>query len=144
MPGESFLVRGLNMLLFSVNVIVEEVRELKSGKGQINMILFSGFVDAPIFKGKILSGACDTQKYLKGERGELSARYMLDGLDAEGTQTRLFIENNAYQTDDGSWKTTPRIFTDNEKLDWLENVKLSGQIEGTDNGVIIHFYEDEK
>lgn len=131
------------MLVFSVDVIVNEVHEMKSGKGQINMILFSGSVDAPFFKGEILSGACDTQKYLTGERGQLSARYMLKGTDAEGTETHIFIENNAYLSDGGSWKTIPGIYTDNKKLEWLEQTELYGHIEGTENGVKIDFYKDE-
>ena len=130
------------MLLFFVDVIVDEVRELKSSKGQINMILFSGSVDAPFFKGEILSGACDTQKYPAGGRGQLSARYMIRGSDAEGTETHLFIENNAFLSEDGSWKTVPAIYTDNEKLSWLQDIKLTGEIEGTDKGVRIHFRKD--
>ena len=131
------------MLVFSVDVIVNEVHEMKSGKGQINMILFSGSVNAPFFKGEILSGACDTQKYLTGERGQLSARYMLKGSDADGKETLLFIENNAILSDDGEWKTTPEIYSDNPKLSWLEDAKLNGRIEGTDKGVRIHFCKDE-
>ncbi len=131
------------MILFSVDVIVKEVHELKSNKGQINMIVFTGSVDAPFFKGEILSGACDTQKYLKGERGMLSARYMLKGRDEDGKETLLFIENNACLEDDGSWKTVPRIYTDNNKLFWLQDEKLTGEIEGTEKGVMIHFRKCE-
>lgn len=130
------------MLLFSVDVIVNEVYELKSSKGQINMILFSGSVDAPFFKGEILPGACDTQKYLTSERGQLSARYMLKGRDREGRDTLLFIENNADLSEDGSWKTKPVIFTDNENLSWLQEENLTGEIEGTEKGVRIHFHKE--
>lgn len=132
------------MHLFSVNVIIEDVHELKSAKGQINMIAFSGCIQSAFFCGAILPGACDTQKYMQGEKGQLSARYMLDGTDAEGTRTMLFIENNAFMDENGKWKTVPTIFTDNEKLSWLEQEKLTGEIEGTDKGVIIHFYTDGK
>jgi len=129
--------------VFSVHVRITNEYTLKSEKGQINMIVFDGFIDAPFFKGEILSGACDTQKYLPGEKGALSARYMLEGLDEAGNKTRIFIENNAFLSKDGSWKTRPFIMTDNPRLMWLSDLPLTGAIEGAENGVIIHFYGEE-
>lgn len=132
------------MPLFSVHVRITDVHTIKSDEGDINMILFDGYVDAPFFKGEILPGACDTQKYLKNEKGMLSARYMLTGKDDSGTDTKIFIENNACLID-GEWKTKPRIFTDNRRLSYLSKEELFGKIEATEIGVIIHFYrENEK
>lgn len=128
--------------LFSVTVRIIDTNTLKSERGQINMIIFGGFVDAPFFKGQILPGACDTQKYLKGESGTLSARYLLSGTDDVGRETKVFIENNACLGNDGEWKTTPVIYTDNPRLNWLESERLTGEIEGCDGGVRIHFYRE--
>ena len=130
--------------LFTVNVIVKEVHELKSDLGQINMIVFEGGIDAPFFKGEILSGAFDTQKYLKVKEGMLSARYMLKGRDDEENECLLFIENNALIDNTGRWMTTPSIYTDSLRLKWLTEMKLRGEIEGSEKGVLIHFYEVDK
>ncbi len=129
--------------VFSVHVRIINEHTLKSEKGQINMIMFDGFVDVPFFKGEILSGACDTQRYLTGEKGALSARYMLEGLDDTGNKTRIFIENNAFLSKDGSWETKPFIMTDDPRLMWLSDLPLTGEIEGAEKGVIIHFYGEE-
>ena len=130
--------------LFSVNVHILDTHIAKSDLGQVNMIVFSGSIDAPFFKGETLSGACDTQKYMAGERGRLSARYMLKGVDSEGTETMLFIENNAVLQDNDDWKTEPVILTDNPKLSWLQEERLRGEIEATMDGVNIHFYQTEE
>ncbi len=131
------------MPLFSVHVRIRQNETLKSDEGQINMILFDGFVDAPFFNGEILPGACDTQKYFANENGMLSARYMLSGKDENGSETKVFIENNATFIN-GQWKTVPFIMTDNPRLSWLTKEKLKGEIEGVEGGVIIHFYREEK
>lgn len=131
------------MPLFSVNVRIINEYTLRSDQGEINMVLFDGYVDAPFFKGKILPGACDTQKYLKNEVGMLSARYMLSGKDDEDRDVKIFIENNAC-LEDGKWRTKPWILTDSERLSYLSRERLYGEIEGTDNGVIIHFYRENE
>ena len=130
--------------IFTVHVHIKDTHTIKSDAGQINMIVFDGYVDAPFFKGEILSGACDTQKYLSGQPGMLSARYMLRGTDDEGKETILFIENNARLNSDGRWQTVPWIMTDNPRLQWLSQLQMKGEIEGTDGGVVIHFYTEEK
>ncbi|MBQ4156992.1 MAG: DUF3237 family protein [Clostridia bacterium] len=130
--------------IFTVHVHIRDTHTLKSELGQINMIVFDGYADAPFFKGEILSGACDTQKYLSGQPGTLSARYMLKGTDDEGKETTLFIENNARLNSDGRWQTVPWIMTDNPRLQWLSQLQMKGEIEGTDGGVLIHFYTEEK
>lgn len=129
--------------LFTVCVRITDTHFLKSRAGEINMIVFDGTCEAPFFKGYILSGACDTQKYIIGHRGMLSARYMLEGEDEYGQPARIFIENNACLSDDGQWKTTPVIYTDSPALSWLEKERLTGEIEGKEDGVLIHFYRED-
>lgn len=129
--------------LFTVSIRITDVHSLKSKFGEINMIAFDGTCDAPFFKGSILSGACDTQKYLNGLEGMLSARYMLKGEDEDGKSAKIFIENNACLSKNGQWKTKPQIYTDSQRLSWLETERLTGEIEGIENGVMIHFYREE-
>ena len=131
-------------LLFTIEVDLHDCHTLKSAKGQINMVLFGGRCDCDFFHGEILSGGVDTQTYLTGEPGRLSARYMLCGADGEGTPTRLFIENNGKAGADGVCITHPRIFTDNPRLAWLEALPLTGRIAGREGGVSILFYKEDE
>ena len=128
--------------LLTIHITVEGCDTLKSDRGQINMIRFGGFCDCECFKGKVLPGGVDTQMYLTGEPGRLSARYMLEGEDAAGNPARLFIENNGIFGEDGECITRPVIHTDAESLRWLCETPLRGTITGWEQGVIIHFWKD--
>ena len=129
--------------LFTIDVILDGTHTLKSAAGQVNMVLFHGSCDCEFFHGAILSGGVDTQKYLTGEAGLLSARYMLDGVDDAGVPTRIFIENNGMNDENGEMVTHPVILTDNARLSWLEKAALTGRITGTPRGVMIHFCTEE-
>lgn len=125
--------------LLTIHIIVEGCDTLKSPRGQINMIRFGGYCDCDCFKGEVLPGGVDTQLYLMGEPGRLSARYMLKGTDANGEPAMLFIENNGVFDADGVCTTRPIIHTDSENLRWLSETPLVGSISGWEKGVIIHF-----
>ena len=111
-------------------------------QGTVNMVLFTGRCDCDFFHGEILPGGVDTQMYLRGEPGRLSARYMLRGTDAEGRRTHIFIENNGVHGADTPTVTTPYILTDNEHLAWLTQEKLTGRLEVHEGGVRILFYRE--
>ena len=129
--------------LFTIEIDLHECHTLQSAKGTVNMVCFGGRCDCGFFRGEVLSGGVDTQTYLTGEPGRLSARYMLSGADAAGTPTRLFIENNGETGPDGVCVTHPRIFTDNPRLAWLEDLPLTGRIQGREGGVTICFYKED-
>ena len=90
---------------------------------------FTGACDSPLFKGKILPGAADTQRIGPDGRGTLSARYTLEGVDDQGKPCRLFIDNAAILGKDGIGPTRPTIRTDSASLRWLETADLTGRIE---------------
>ena len=127
---------------FTIEIDLTECHTLKSAKGQVNMITFGGRCHCDFFRGEILPGGVDTQMYVTGEPGRLSARYMLSGVDGEGTPTRLFIENNGEYDADGVCVTHPRILTDNPALAWLEDMPLTGRIAGREGGVTILFFKE--
>ena len=93
------------------------------------MLPFTGECDCPLFRGRILPGAADTQRIWPDETGTLSARYTLEGTDDQGHPCRLFIENTAVMEADCEIVTYPTIRTDSESLRWLENADLRGAIE---------------
>ena len=53
------------------------------------MLLFNGDAEGSGFKGKILPGGVDTQRQLKNDPLQLSARYILEGVDSAGKYCRL-------------------------------------------------------
>ncbi len=93
------------------------------------MLPFTGECDSPLFKGKILPGAADTQRIGPDGRGALSARYTLEGVDHQGQPCRLFIDNAALLGKEGIGVTRPTIRTDSASLRWLETADLRGAIE---------------
>ncbi len=126
--------------LFDINVVCTSFECVKSTKGQINMIGFTGDCHCDFFDGKIISGGVDTQKFISGEPGTLSARYILDGTDKTGKSTRIFIENNGVCDKDGKVTTHPVIYTDNPDLAYLSEMYITGTVEGRDDKVTISFF----
>lgn len=114
----------------TIYVKVTEAVEVKGTIGEAVMLFFNGTVDCDNFKGVILPGGIDTQKQINGLGRDLSARYILEGVDKAGKKCKIFIENNGIVESDGRVeKTTPRIFTDSAYLSFLETSKLEGTIE---------------
>ena len=99
--------------VFQVHVILDQTLSVQGGKGSATMILFHGDLDTTFFKGEIQPGAVDTQK-----SGSISARYIIQGTDADGTPTKIFIDNSQVN---GVLK--PYVLTDNPKLRWLEKTE---------------------
>ena len=104
--------------VFQVHVILDQTLSVQGGKGSATMILFHGDLDTTFFKGEIQPGGVDTQR-----SGSISARYIIQGTDAEGTPTKIFIDNTQVN---GVLK--PYILTDNPKLRWLENTDWEARI----------------
>ena len=104
--------------VFQIHVILDQTLSVQGGKGSANMILFHGDLDTTFFKGEIQPGAVDTQR-----SGSISARYILQGTDADGTPTKIFIDNSQVN---GVLK--PYVLTDNPKLRWLEKTDWEARI----------------
>lgn len=126
--------------VLTVDVVVTGANEVKGSTAEACMTLFEGTVDCDNFKGKILAGGVDTQQQCYGNARFLSARYMLEGVDCNGQSCHIYIENNGSFDKDGQIITTPRIITDSSVLSYLETAKLSGTVEGTQRGVLIHIF----
>ena len=130
--------------ILTIQVRTTEFLDVKGSRAEALMITFNGTCDCENFKGKILPGGVDTQKEFYPEPRTLSARYMLEGVDREGKACHIFIENNGVASEKGMVeKTTPRIITDSECLNWMETADLSGTITPWEKGVIIHIFAKE-
>ena len=125
------------MELFKININITDTIKLENAQTTVQMILFDGSCDSSLFHGKILPGGVDTQRYFADGSGSISARYMLQGVDADGLPCRIFIENQAEVKNGTFKKTTPKIYTDSPCLKWLETADLCGEVEAAEDGVVI-------
>ena len=117
------------MEVLRIKVYLTDNIVTEGGADRAVMLPFTGACDSPLFKGKILPGAADTQRIGPDGRGTLSARYTLEGVDDQGMPCRLFIDNAAMLTNKGIGPTRPTIRTDSASLRWLETADLTGRIE---------------
>ncbi len=129
--------------ILTINIRLTGDYEVKGHNGNAKMLLFEGDVDCECFKGKVLPGGVDTQTQEKSSNVKLSARYILEGVDLKGQACRIFIENNGFVDNDGTIKTSPKIYTDSKQLSFLEDAKLSGTVDGDEAGIKIHISIEE-
>lgn len=115
--------------LLRIDINIRDTWEVRGGEETVNMLLFDGYCDCGLFRGKILSGGVDTQKWDRTGKGVLSARYMLRGMDAEGQECTIFIENTAEAEEGKEIVTRPVIRTDSHSLRWMEHARLRGRLE---------------
>lgn len=123
-----------------IKVELTATDEVKGESGTGRMIHFGGTADCPNFKGEVLPGGVDTQKECAGKPPMLSARYILEGVDKDGQECRIFIENNGCFREGKKNETVPLIFTDSKALSYLEHAILRGTIEPWEKGVIIRIF----
>jgi len=124
-------------LLLKIHINITDVLEVSGTDLTAKMILFDGYCSSPLFTGKILPGAVDTQKVYSNGATSLSARYILEGKDETGKSCRLFIENIAITTPGEKVITRPQIYTDSKALKWLETESLYGEMANDDEGFSI-------
>lgn len=127
--------------ILRVHINVTEVVEVKGFEGIGRLVLFDGWAEGKYFNGKIANGGVDTQKEFNNQKkGTLSARYIINGTDFVGNNCSLFIENN------GSFEenyTSPKIYTNSEKLHWMETTHLKGQITNINGELIILIFKTD-
>ena len=130
----------MEQLIFEIKIIVTDTAEVKGAGGTAGMVLFKGEVNSRLFVGKVLPGAVDTQIKYCGKSKTLSARYMLEGTDAQGCKCRIFIENNGTEQN-GLIVTAPRLITDSPLWKRLETADLKGTVFNRDGELIVRIVE---
>jgi len=119
------------MDLFTVYVNCYDSHEVCCGETLYKQILFDGIVKGEYFTGKVLKGGVDTQVIDRDFKGTLSARYMLEGVDSEGKQCRIFVDNSAAA---GEQVTRPVCHTDSKALAPLFTQGLTGRMVSDEEG----------
>ena len=125
----------MNELLLEIHVTCREAVSVEGGSRKIVMVPFDGQAEGPLFTGRIIGTGVDTQTIENGGI-TLSARYMMEGKDAEGNSCRIFVENQG----NGKSGFHPMIVTDSALLREWETAELSATVEGAPGGVTVRIY----
>ena len=125
----------MNELLLEIHVTCREAVSIEGGSRKIVMVPFDGQAEGPLFTGRIVGTGVDTQTIENGGI-TLSARYMMEGKDAEGNPCRIFVENQG----NGKSGFHPMIVTDSVLLREWETAELSATVEGAPGGVTVRIY----
>ena len=124
-------------LLMEIKIRITGSQYVGGHTKNINMIEFGGTTEGPHFNGEVIGTGVDTQKIEKAGGAFLSARYMLEGTDADNNPCRIFIENNGTDFDN----CTPTIYTNSPLLaDW-ETSPLKAKVLPLEGGVLIQVYK---
>ncbi|MBR3108438.1 MAG: DUF3237 domain-containing protein [Clostridia bacterium] len=119
--------------------------EFESEIGHVTMIPFKGTVQSEIFNGIIEPCGVDTQVTNQNQVRHMSARYMLTGKDQDGADCHIYVENNAWFTNDDHpkpFRTVPTFITDSKRLaPLLHRNQFVGEGQRDERGLWIRFYE---
>ena len=119
--------------------------DLDSEIGHVKMIPFKGSVKGEIFNGIVEPCGVDTQITNQAGVRHMSARYMLTGTDADGSDCHIYVDNNAWFTNGEEPKpfiTVPAFMTDSRKLaPYLHRNQFIGEGLIDDSGLWIRYYE---
>lgn len=126
--------------IFTLHVTITGSESVEGTSGKVTMLSFHGSTDTVWFRGETVPHSVDTQIQKNGENVSLSARYILQGVDGDGQNCRVFIENNGWADKNGTMTTTPTVFTDSTSLKWLEQADLYGEATNDGGQLTIHIF----
>ena len=127
--------------VIEIHIRIKDTVSIQGDRSAVSIVSFSGEASSPSFKGKVLSGAADTQIKRADGAKTLSARYILEGVDSEGNTCKIFIENNG--TDNGGKiLTTPTVITDSPALKHLETAPPYGSVVSGNGDLIVRIFEE--
>lgn len=123
-------------LLMELQIHIKGSEYVEGHTKNVCMIDFDGTAAGSYFNGRVIGTGVDTQKIEKDGKAFISARYMLEGEDADKKPCRIFIENNGSDFEN----CTPTIYTDSQLLaDW-ETASLKARIIPFEGGVQIQIF----
>lgn len=112
--------------LFTFYIDIGPSDEVNGNTGNASMIHFGGRGEGPNFNGTVVKDSVDARLQFKGQVQTLSARYILEGTDANGNPCKVYVENNGI--DDNGMVTEPTIITDCPDYAWIESAPLHGTV----------------
>lgn len=127
-------LRGHEEIL-NIRVHITGFEEKREGDEKICYIYFDGESDNKYFKGKILPGAVDEQRYIGDKMISICASYTLEGWDCSGKSCRIRIVNRKEGPD-----FKPQVETDSESLRFLRGRDLTAALEGFSGGLTVRIF----
>lgn len=116
---------------FHIQLREELISGMKGPAGAATIIPFTGWVDAPLFSGRILPGAADVQTTDASGTCHMCAQYMFEGKDFTGADCRLFVRNDGYfepGREPAPFHTCPKFLTDSLPLgEYLHQSRFRGE-----------------
>lgn len=134
------------IMIFKVYAKSEECSDMRCPYGGVSFIPFTATVESELFTGKTVPGACDVQVENPAGSRNMCAKYMFKGLDREGNECHLFVENNGYLAEvmrnDPFFHAYPCFMTDSPALGpYLSQQRFRSEVQGRDWGVEIRIYD---
>ncbi len=128
--------------IFAIIILIGSTFQVNNDELLVRMINFTGTADSEYFQGEVLPGGVDTQTQYPDGFVNLSARYMMKGVDADGQECLVHVTNEITR-DTPSGFTTPKIVTNSPLLDSLTRGELLGKIGFADGNLKIQIFAKE-
>lgn len=127
------------VLTIHTSDISDKKYTVKGATCTVDMQYFTGNADGDYFKGSIKRESSNVIKRYKEGYNDgktiSTARYILEGKDADNNNCTIFIEDNSIEyTDDSHVITKPTIITNNSNLSWLQTADIQGRLEDEGDG----------
>lgn len=121
--------------VLNIRVHITGSEEKCDGEEKICYIYFDGESENEYFKGKILPGAVDEQRYGGDRLISMCATYTLEGRDCSGRDCRIRIVNRK-----AGQEFKPKVETDSESLKFLQDRDLTAALEGFPGGLTVRIF----
>lgn len=131
--------------ILEIHIDIKEGKSIKTNRGEVSMIPFGGTVKSELFNGIVEPWGVDTQITNHIGIKTLSARYMLSGIDKDGKDCHIYVENKAWMKANEfspTFESIPTFYTDSKALaSYLHQDIFYGVGTVQNDGLWIRFYE---
>lgn len=124
--------------ILCIRVQITGSEEKQEGDETVCLIHFEGDCENEYFKGRILPGAVDEQRYRQGQQVSVRASYELEGRDCKGNACRIGIVNQ--KAEDGCFR--PQVQTDSPELAFLNHSTLLAALEFYPGGLTVRIFAE--
>lgn len=121
--------------ILRIRVSIADCEESYMGEETLRRIYFGGTSESGYFKGRILPGAVDEQRFIGEKMISIRAAYELEGRDGSGADCRIKIVNTKVGRD-----FKPAVETDSEELKFLNSADLTAALEGFPGGLTVRIF----
>lgn len=126
--------------IMDIIIDIQNETQVRDGNIVIKMIAFTGVSHSKYFNGTIMPGGIDRQIIQADGQVNLSARYVMEGIDGSGQECRIYIDNIGTIDENGIIVTEPVIYTDSKYLKEVFSGKLSGKVAFEEDALHVRIY----